>query len=123
MAREKIVVVGTGWAGYTVAHGLNDRKFDIRVISPEAASPYTPLLASACVGLFDFALAQEPIRSKDQDLRYYKAKVEEVDMERKVVKCKGAADLADHPKGNEDFEMDYDRLVLAPGCVCGSNSG
>lgn len=116
-SREKIVVVGTGWAGYAVAHGLDDKKFDIRVISPEAAFPYTPLLASACVGLFDFALAQEPIRSKTQDLRYYKAKVEDVDIQRKVLRCRGEAQLAEHPKGNEEFEMDYDRLVLTPGYV------
>lgn len=44
MAREKIVIVGTGWAGFTVSQKLDDKKFEITVISPEETSPYTPLL-------------------------------------------------------------------------------
>ena len=44
MAKESIVVVGTGWAGYTVSQQLDDQKFNITVISPEETSPYTPLL-------------------------------------------------------------------------------
>lgn len=43
-SREHIVVVGTGWAGYTVSQKLSDQLFDITVISPEETSPYTPLL-------------------------------------------------------------------------------
>lgn len=42
--RERIVIVGSGWAGYNVSQNLDDRKFNITVISPEDTSPYTPLL-------------------------------------------------------------------------------
>lgn len=44
MARERVVVVGTGWAGYTLSQKLDERKFDITLVSPESTSPYTPLL-------------------------------------------------------------------------------
>lgn len=44
MAGEEIVIVGTGWAGFTVSQKLDDKKFDITVVSPEETSPYTPLL-------------------------------------------------------------------------------
>ena len=47
MAKEKIVIVGTGWAGYTVSQKLDDKKFEIVVISSEDTSPYTPLLVCA----------------------------------------------------------------------------
>lgn len=42
--REHIVIVGTGWAGYNVSQKLDDKKFNITVISPQETSPYTPLL-------------------------------------------------------------------------------
>lgn len=42
--RERIVIIGTGWAGYNVSQKLDDKKFNITVISPEDTSPYTPLL-------------------------------------------------------------------------------
>lgn len=42
--RDKIVIVGTGWAGFVLSQELNDSKFDIFVISPEETRPYTPLL-------------------------------------------------------------------------------
>lgn len=42
--REHVVIIGTGWAGYNVSQNLDDKKFDITIISPEDTSPYTPLL-------------------------------------------------------------------------------
>jgi NADH:ubiquinone reductase (non-electrogenic) len=51
-SRERIIIVGTGWAGYNLSQKLNDKKFDITVISPNDTSPYTPLLVSiACIKL------------------------------------------------------------------------
>lgn len=44
MVREKLVLIGTGWAGYTLSQKLDEKKFDITIISPEDTSPYTPLL-------------------------------------------------------------------------------
>jgi NADH:ubiquinone reductase (non-electrogenic) len=51
MTRERVIVVGTGWAGFQLSQKLDDKKFDIVVISPEETSPYTPLL----VWLLDYA--------------------------------------------------------------------
>jgi nucleoside-diphosphate-sugar epimerase len=44
MSRERVVIVGTGWAGFQLSQKLDDKKFDIVVVSPEETSPYTPLL-------------------------------------------------------------------------------
>lgn len=46
MGRERIVIVGSGWAGFKLTQGLDDKKFDITVISPADTVPYTPLLVS-----------------------------------------------------------------------------
>lgn len=67
--RIAVAIVGTGWAGYTLVHKLDPRKFDTTVISPESTSAYTPLLASAACGLFDFRLAEEPMCRKSLNLK------------------------------------------------------
>jgi NADH:ubiquinone reductase (non-electrogenic) len=131
MAKESIVIVGTGWAGYTVSEQLDDKKFDITIISPQDTLPYTPLLvcgylirlilkrptnipkASAACGLFDFSLAEEPVRRKSKRQEYYQARVETVDFDKKICKCQAVYGLnGDSPRR---FEVSYDRLVLAPG--------
>lgn len=52
--KEKVVVIGTGWAGWTISQDLDDKQYDITVISPERTLALTPLLASASCGIFDF---------------------------------------------------------------------
>jgi NADH:ubiquinone reductase (non-electrogenic) len=47
MAKASLVIVGTGWAGYTLSQKLDEKKYDITVISPEETSPYTPLLVGS----------------------------------------------------------------------------
>ena len=44
MSKESVVIVGTGWAGYTVAENLDEQKYDITIISPQDSMSYTPLL-------------------------------------------------------------------------------
>lgn len=53
-SRKRVVIVGSGWAGATLSTALDERKYKITVISPEETTPYTPLLASAACGLYDF---------------------------------------------------------------------
>ena len=71
--------------------------------------------ASAACGLFDFSLAEEPIRHKSKNIRYCKARVEAVDFAPKICKCRAACDL----DGGDarQFDISYDRLILAPGFV------
>lgn len=52
--RKTVVIVGTGWAGATLTESLDTQKFKVIVVSPEETTPYTPLLASAACGLYDF---------------------------------------------------------------------
>ncbi|KAF7186403.1 putative NADH dehydrogenase [Pseudocercospora fuligena] len=113
--KECIVIVGTGWAGFNVSQYLDDKKFNITVVSPEETSPYTPLLASAACGLFDFSLAEEPIRHKSKRINYFKATVQSVDFQNRICRCRSECDA--HDGKQRQFEITYDRLVLAPGCI------
>ena len=71
--------------------------------------------ASAACGLFDFSLAEEPIRHKSKRMEYYKATVLHIDFDLKTLKCKSECDV--HDGRDRYFDVQYDRLVLAPGCV------
>jgi len=119
-SKPKIVVVGTGWGGFTFAHSVNLAKYDVVVISPIRTVQYTPLLASAAAGMFNFRLAEEPLRrrSKAAGLQYYKAVATDIDFEKRSVQCKSAVeDLADQgSETSRSFSVSYDKLVLAPGC-------
>jgi NADH dehydrogenase FAD-containing subunit len=46
MAKERILIVGSGWAGFNVSRGLDEDIYNIDIVSPETAFPYTPLLVS-----------------------------------------------------------------------------
>ncbi|KAJ0110275.1 hypothetical protein J7T55_000708 [Diaporthe amygdali] len=114
--RKRVIIVGSGWAGATLSTALDERKFKVTVISPEETTPYTPLLASAACGLYDFSLVEAPIRHQNKDIRYIKASVDDVDFDKKVCKCKPAFD--ELPKTSPgEFDLSYDYLILAPGCT------
>ena len=113
MAVKTIVVVGTGWAGLTLVRELDDKNFSITIKSPELTSPYTPLLASAACGLFDFSVLEEPVRQESHAFRYVKAVVDDIDFSQKICFCSPAfASLAD-----QEFGVRYDCIAIAPGCT------
>ncbi|KAL7891957.1 FAD/NAD(P)-binding domain-containing protein [Trichoderma sp. SZMC 28014] len=110
--RETIAIIGSGWAGYNLAQALDPRKFSVLIISPEATSSLTPLLASAACGLFNSQLAQEPVRRLGHNVNYVQAWVDDINFEEKVLTC--------HPAfqhlGEKQMLVKYDKVVVAPGC-------
>lgn len=111
------MVVGSGWAGFYIAENIDLVKYDATVISPRRTSAYTPLLASAACGVFNFYLAEDSVRSKSrQKLHFIKAVVSDIDFENKSCKC-SPAPAFDDEESLADFNVSYDILVLAPGCV------
>lgn len=110
---SRLVIVGSGWAGHTLAHDIDDKRSEVTVVSPDATTPYTPLLASAACGLFNFSLAEEPIRHKTKRVAYLQATVIDIDFKLKICKCRPAfASLAEHI-----FDLPFDIVVMAPGCT------
>lgn len=114
--KERIAIIGTGWAGYALAHGLDLNKFSVIVVSPDTTSTMTPLLASVACGLFDFRLAQEPIRHKSRGIKYIKAWVIHIDFEEKTLSCYPAFSHLTMSESNvHEFQVHYDKVVIAPG--------
>ena len=53
-SKPTVAIIGNGWAGFTLAEALSTKKYDITVVSPVRTIQYTPLLASAAAGMFNF---------------------------------------------------------------------
>ncbi len=116
-AKPRLVVIGSGWAGFYIAENIDLNAYSVTLISPRRTSAFTPLLASAAVGLFNFYLAEEPIRSKSRTaLKFVKANVLDVDFGKKSCRC-APAFPEDPDLTQEEFDIEYDYLILAPGCM------
>ncbi|KAL8786466.1 MAG: hypothetical protein Q9213_002782 [Squamulea squamosa] len=116
MSKPHIIIVGSGWAGFYLAEYLSTTLYNVTVISPRRTSAYTPLLASTACGLFNFYLAEEPIRSKTHKCRFVKANVLSIDLPRKSVHCAPAFE-DDDTISSQNFDLNYGYLILAPGCI------
>ena len=110
-SKQSVVIIGAGWAGNTLSTALDETKYSITVISPETTTPYTPLLASAACGLYDYSLVETPIRHTDKKIKVVKARAERIDFERKTVHCVPAFESI----AKDEFSLDYDIVVVAPG--------
>ncbi|KAF2268636.1 nucleotide-binding domain-containing protein [Lojkania enalia] len=138
--RERVVVLGSGWAGYTVARQLDPRKYQAVVVSPRSYFAFTPLLASTSVGTLEFRTALEPVRSRRTKVNFFQGWADAVDFENKTVTIEEAVDdssqgLArttyrhagetsaqraeekkEQAKKGRLFNLTYDKLVISVGC-------
>jgi len=88
--KPRVVILGSGWAGFTLARRLTKSSFDVRIISPANHFLFTPLLPSTAVGTLEFRAIQEPVRTIEGLDRYYQAKAQSLDLKGRVVKCEDA---------------------------------
>ncbi|KJZ74081.1 hypothetical protein HIM_06530 [Hirsutella minnesotensis 3608] len=119
--KERVVILGSGWAGYALARRLSPSKASRILISPRSHFVFTPLLASTSVGTLEFRAAIEPVRRLGLT-EFHQAWATDVDFERKVVKVEanthGDVGAVVNPRVHKgaEFEVPYDKLVLSMGC-------
>lgn len=128
--KPTLCIVGTGWAGWTLAQELGATKssyaqsHNILVLSPTRTMALTPLLASAACSIFDYRIAEEPVRRLSNSIIKYQVWVSGIDFNTKKIRCKPAigsngdareAGDEDGTKGKGEFEVAYDELILCPG--------
>jgi NADH dehydrogenase FAD-containing subunit len=138
--RERVVILGSGWAGYTFARQLNSKKYQAIVVSPRSYFAFTPLLASTATGTLEFKTALEPVRSKRSSVNYLQGWADGVDFEKKTISVEEAVDdptqgltpthdrHADETKEERArekkpevkkgklFDLTYDKLIVTVGC-------
>jgi NADH dehydrogenase FAD-containing subunit len=138
--RERVVILGSGWAGYTVARELDSKKYQAVVVSPRSYFAFTPLLASTAVGTLEFRTALEPIRTRRTDVSFFQGWADEVDFKNKRISIEEAVDdptsslaLTENRHAKESkqeredqrrleaekgqlFDLTYDKLIVTVGC-------
>lgn len=141
--RERVVVLGSGWGGYTFSRDLNAKKYQVVVVSPRSYFVFTPLLAGTSVGTLEFRTALEPVRSfrgRGVGAEYFQGWADQVDFEKKTLTIeesvedplqgRGLASNIQAQKTKEEreeekdvlakkgqlFDLSYDKLVVAVGC-------
>lgn len=110
--RKKIVLLGTGWASYSVLKNIDKKKFDVIVVSPRNHFLFTPLLNSTTVGTLEFRSIIEPVRNIHfrSDNHFQLARAKGVDeAQNKVICC---TDI-----GDKLYDLDYDYLVIGVGAL------
>ena len=107
--RPRVVVVGSGFGGYTAVRALRKADLDVTLIAATDGMLYAPLLPDVAVGAIDPRSAVVPLIRTLKPATVVRGRVHRVDLAARRVHYVGADD-ADHA-------LDYDRLLLAPGGV------
>ena len=115
-SRDKILVLGSGWAGYKILSTFKDsaKAHALVCVSERNHYLFTPLLAQSCVGTLEFRGICEPIM-KLKHVTFIHAEAVSVDAARKVVVCRSVYDVARSDDDNAEryypeFELSYDKL-------------
>lgn len=113
--RKRVIVVGSGFAGYECARGLWKRlaakapDVEIVMVSPHNYMLYTPLLPEVAGGLVDPRYVAIPLANALPGVQYRMGRVESVDFDAQTITVTDCAP--------EIATMHWDPLVLTPGSV------
>ncbi|KIW16363.1 hypothetical protein PV08_06414 [Exophiala spinifera] len=83
--REKVVILGSGWAGFVLARRLDPRKYRVVVVSPRSYFVFTPLLNDTAVGTLESRNVLESVRGRRSSVEYVQAWADDLDFSNKTV--------------------------------------
>lgn len=120
--REKLVILGSGWAAISLFQHIDLDKYDVVIVSPRNYFLFTPLLPGATVGtLAGSSLAQSVrniVHQRDPDgtaVQYFEAACTDVDFANKRIHC---SDVSEYREPDcSEFDLEYDKLVIAVGAT------
>jgi len=138
--KEKVVVLGSGWASVKFIQNIDTDVFDVTVVSPRNFFLFSPFLPSVTVGSVEGRSIVEPIRTlvqyqarpltrklKDrlkgrdglteegfEPARFLEVACTKIDAESNRIVCEDVSSLGGETPA---FTLEYDRLVVAVGAV------
>jgi NADH:ubiquinone reductase (H+-translocating) len=107
-ARPRVVIVGAGFGGLACARKLDGAPVDVLLLDRHNYHLFTPLLYQVATGLLNPSDIAYPLRAifrRSRNVRFRQAKVDGVDVDRRMVRLTDSA------------ELPFDYLVLASGSV------
>ncbi|MEV4745486.1 NAD(P)/FAD-dependent oxidoreductase [Streptosporangium sp. NPDC049248] len=110
--RQRVVVIGGGFAGFTAVRTLSRMAkgaIEIVLINPTDYFLYLPLLPEVAAGILDPRKVAIPLAGNHPGVRHLLATADTVDIEARRLRC---TDAEGNPR-----ELSYDRLVIAVGSV------
>ncbi|KAF0645925.1 hypothetical protein FPSE5266_01116 [Fusarium pseudograminearum] len=118
--KDRIVVLGSGWAGYALAKKISPSAASCVLISPRSHFVFTPLIASTAVGTLEFRAAVEPCR-KLTHTEFHQAWASDIDFANKSITVEannrdGVTARSGKDLKGPEFQIPYDKLVVAVGC-------
>ena len=143
--KSRVVILGSGWAGYVLSRKLDPKKNHITIVSPRSYFVFTPLLNDTAVGTLEFPHVVEPVRDRNTPVEFVQGWARQVDFHKRFVMIEasvtekgvtegaaieGSADQYSQDEGantkqekqdrNQDIEakaieVPYDVLVIAVG--------
>ncbi|MGC8654688.1 MAG: FAD-dependent oxidoreductase [Candidatus Kryptoniota bacterium] len=108
--KPTLVILGTGFASYSLLKNIDCDFYNVVVISPRNYFLFTPLLHSSTVGTVEFRSIIEPVRKLGGCIEYFQAECISIDSEGNSVLCKSG-------NGDRLFKVAYDFLVIGTGAV------
>lgn len=112
MSRQRVVVVGAGFAGFEAARTLSKRvrgRAEIILLNPTDYFLYLPLLPQVAAGILEPRRVTVSLPGSLPHVRLVLGEADHVDLAKRLVRYTG-------PEGGTG-ELTYDRLVLAVGSV------
>ncbi|KAK3707481.1 hypothetical protein LTR37_012123 [Vermiconidia calcicola] len=113
--KEKLVILGTGWASVALLKQLNAGDYHVTVVCPSNHFLFTPMLPSATVGTLEFRSLVEPVRKIVKKVKghFLKGSAVDVDFSEKLLEVQSTGPLGE----NENFYLPYDKLVIGVGSI------
>lgn len=108
--RQTLVILGTGWGGYSLLQKIDKTLYNVIVISPRNHFLFTPLLASTTVGTLEFRSIIEPVRNTRfrDDHHFQLSNALSFNTDRHIVECESTLN-------GKCYNVHYDKLVIAVG--------
>lgn len=116
--KQKLVVLGTGWAGFSFLRSIDSALYDVTVLSVRDHMVFTPLLCSTAVGTLEHRSIMEPVRplAAHKNMNFMLAEAMDINVDKKSITAQPLVQSPIGPK-SESFEVSYDKLVVAVGAL------
>jgi hypothetical protein len=142
--KERILILGSGWAGYILSRKLSPAKYDVTVISPRSYFVFTPLLNDTAIGSLEFPQVIEPVRDRRSSVDFAQGWARSVDVKNRtltvessvteggVTEAEAVGESEAEKRGIKTrrqsiaereqqeamiLELQYDKLVVSVGCI------